>query len=134
MVIRTPEGTIEISRGSFDDPWDIDASVSSRGFSGAVTNIFPMSTDEFFAGVRRIEQGQRVRAELHGTEDFLFALEPKGGTGAFWAEIQLTVISGATPGGISHQVRCKLAVDGENWYSTIQALRKELVGYSAAGA
>jgi hypothetical protein len=126
MRIFTPDGTLEIVRGSFDSPWDLDAVVESQGFSGHVSNIFPTNVAAFFSRIRAIERNGEGTAVLLGTEDFEFTLRLFKGNGAFLAEIAMA--SGFGEGPPCRVLRCRLRVDGEYWSSTVTGLRQELVG------
>lgn len=128
MIIRSDDGTAEISKGSFEDPWDLDVSVETKGFSGKVYNIFPTSTGEFFQQIRAIERDNCGRAVLVGTEDFELVIELPQGRGAFWVELSLAdgFGNGRPP---ARSLHCRLRVDGEYWHGVVAGLRSELVGY-----
>lgn len=130
MRIRSDDGFIEIVRGSFDSPADIDIRAESRGFSASVTNIFPMNSGQFFAAARAMNITRRGRLVLTGTEDFQLVLEDRDAKGGLWAEVQMTLWSG---GRQTHLLRCRLAVEAEYWLTILQDLRAEL-GKSPAQA
>lgn len=130
MRIRSDDGFIEIVRGSFDSPADIDIHAESRGFSASVTNIFPMNSGQFFAAARAMNMTRRGRLVLTGTEDFQLVLEDRDAKGGLWAEVQMTLWSG---GQQTHLFRCRLAVEAEYWLTILQDLRAEL-GKSPAQA
>lgn len=47
MRIRSDDGFIEITRGTFDSPADVDVRAESCNFSASVTNIFPQTGSHF---------------------------------------------------------------------------------------
>lgn len=123
MRILSDDGFIEITRGSFDEPADIDIRVESNGFCASVNNIYPLDTDLFFAAARAMQATRRGRLTLNGTENFQLVLEDRDAKGGFWAEVQLVLWSN---GQQTHLLRCKLPVEAEYWLSILQDLHAEL--------
>lgn len=130
MRICSDDGTIELNRGAFADPADFDVSVESRGFSGRVHNIFPLSVGEFLSELGVVERHNEGRAVLRGTEDFELVLIMLKGRGDFWIDIRLC--SGFSQPPPARVLHCRLHVDGEHWGTTVAGLRAELVGLPAA--
>jgi len=123
MRIRSDDGFIEITRGTFESPADVDVRAESCNFSASVTNIFPLDTSRFFAAASTMHVTRRGRLVLSGTEDFELVLEDRDAKGGFWAEVQMTLRS---QGRQTHLFRCRLAVDAEYWSTVLQDLRTEL--------
>lgn len=130
MRILSTNGFIEITRGSFDEPADLDIRVESRGFCASAHNIFPLDVGRFFAAARAAQATRRGRLTLNGTESFQLVLEDRDARGGFWAEVQLALWSN---GQQTHLLRCKLPVEAEYWLSVLRDLRAELFEPPAPG-
>ncbi|QJR13565.1 hypothetical protein [Usitatibacter palustris] len=81
---------LAISRGTFEDPLDLDISVRAQSFSGETSNIFPMGAPQFLADLEQLEKTRRGTASLEGTEDFLLTFQPYGSTGSIWVTVVIT--------------------------------------------
>lgn len=116
MRLSSAKGVIELVRGEFDDPVDLNARAVAGAFAGAVSNIFPMNAKGFLQALEDMQAFRCRRAELYGTEDFRFAVEWRGSTGGFWAEITMRQFAAFQDGRRSVQsVDIVLEVDGEYW-------------------
>jgi hypothetical protein len=132
MRLVSLDGILEIKRGCFDEPLDVDASVESQGYSGRVDNIFPSGLAEFCAELEAMERDNCGRAVLAGTEGFWFSVVLPKGNGDFWVEISMSAgFSGAMPA-TAYQpmtevaerfVRCRFRVDGEYWSTLVSGMR-----------
>jgi hypothetical protein len=123
--------SLDISRGTFEDPPDLDISVRTASFSGETSNIFPVKIPQFLADLDLLEKSRRGRAQLEGTEDFLLVLQPYGRTGAIWASVSISHFR-HTPklaaGVSSDRLNCGFEVAGENFGQLCIELRHVLCG------
>jgi hypothetical protein len=124
MRILGDRGTIELTRGSFDSPADLDVCVESEHFSGRASNIFLTSEAEFFSQIRSIERENHGRAVLTGTEDFELVFELPRGNGDFLAQVRICHGLSQTPP--AQVLTCRFLVSGEYWSSSVSGLRAEL--------
>lgn len=121
---------LELVRGSFDDPVDIDLSVKGNGFSGSNYNIFPQNTVSFLVELSNLESSRKGKAVLSGTEGFNLTLESIGSIGEISVALELErfVSSNSSLGLRTYEYKLVLGfpVAGENVGSVITGLRQIL--------
>ncbi len=129
------DASIEISRGSFDDPADIDLAVQGNGFSGANYNVFPLNTASFLEELSILESSRNGLASLSGTEGFKLTLESIGGVGEVSVEVELERASSSSsstgPRMYTYRVVLGFTVAGEHVGPMIAGLRRVLTQVGA---
>lgn len=132
MKISSIDGdaAIELIRGGFDDPADIDLRVHGNGFSGANYNVFPLNTASFLDDLSILESSRKGLAVLSGTEGFELTLESIGGVGEMSVEVALeracSSSSSTGPRMYTYRVMLGFTVAGENVGPMIAELRRVL--------
>lgn len=128
MRLPRTEGFVEIVRGGFDHPIDLDIQVVAGRFSGAVSNVFPSNGHEFLRVLDALKRLRHGRAVLSGTDSFEFAVSWHGLTGNFWVEVKINQFAAFKDHRRQTQeLTVLLAIDGEYW-STIKAGMQEIFG------
>jgi len=132
MKISSIDGdaAIELVRGGFDDPADIDLHVHGNGFSGANYNVFPLNTTSFLDDLSILESSRKGQAMLSGTEGFKLTLASIGGVGEVSVEVALertfSSRSSTGPRMYTYGVMLGFTVAGENVGPMIADLRRIL--------
>ena len=120
MRINSSDATeyIEITRGSFDDPVDIDLQFEDKGFSGTNYNIFSMNIGVFLEDLVSLEASRSGKASLEGTEDFYITFKSDGHSGAIKIHFQIARYVGhSIPTGVGtfeYKISARFPVDGEH--------------------
>jgi hypothetical protein len=131
MRVESSDGHnfLEISRGNFEDPVDLNISVRAASFSGRTSNIFALNTTPFLRDLDLLEKSRHGTAKLEGTEEFVLSFQPYGHTGAIWASVSISqfrpapLLANPTWG---DRLDCGFEIPGESFGKLCTELRQVL--------